>query len=281
MPHRGSHRRARTSCGRSSKSLVARPCGPARSARQHRTPHDWPSRWPSSCVSRDLWIHRRLLRSRSRTIRRLAGRGRAALGTDAAVRTRFELAGAAVQRLRDCPPGTGPRRTFSGRRRFGRRDGDRDGRERVAGRADRVDPGTGRSGRIARDLSRHGARRRRRSEPTVRPQQARQGCRGRPDLAPRRSAGDGDPGRGRSGGPRARRRSGGARHPRPTPAPRWSRPRTRARPDPAGEGRRRPDRAVDGATRARPAGSRRMHPARRDAAARTLRRADQRQDAPS
>ncbi len=96
-------------------------------------------------------------------------------------------------------------------------------------------------------------------------------------VASRRSAGDGDPGRGRSGGPRARRRSGGPRHPRPTPAPRRSRPGARARPDPAGEGRRRPDRAVDGTARARPPGSRRMHPARRDAAARTLRRADQRQ----
>ena len=48
------------------------------------------------------------------------------------------------------------------------------------------------------------------------------------------------------------------------------------RPDPAGEGRRRAHRALDGPPRARRARPRRLHAARRDAPARALRRGDRR-----
>ena len=70
-------------------------------------------------------------------------------------------------------------------------------------------------------------------------------------AAPRRPAGDVVAGPGRGGGRRAGGRSGRPRDPRPAAAARRPRPRAVHRPDPAGEGRRRAHRALDGPPRAR------------------------------
>ena len=93
-------------------------------------------------------------------------------------------------------------------------------------------------------------------------------------FAGHRAARDGVAGRGRRCRRRAGRRSVGARHLVPAPAPRRARRRGRARQGAHRQGRRRADRELDGSPPARPARARRLHTARRDAPARTVRRHD-------
>ena len=152
------------------------------------------------------------------------------------------------------------------------RDGDPHGWHGAARRAARGPAGAHRGRRVAPDLPGHGARRRRPAEPALRAQQAAQAtaigmsrARDLPAMSTQAKVEAPVPSSRRT--PTSTASSSRARC-RPGSTP------TRCSTCPAGEGRRRADRALAGPARARRARPRRVHAARRDAPARALRRRD-------